>query len=170
MATNLLIVTERLMQNKELVIPKEKATFWMDGRGRWHNKHGLFENKKIIAYFNASIALDADGYYVTQQRDGIMEKVYFFHEDTALFVVDVVAGDRALLLLNTGKRILLVPDKLFICNDQLYFLNASERIKFNERALLKIADQIVVEKGNYFFSHADQCYPIPSEPAVVSEK
>ena len=46
---------------KELVVPKEKAVFWLDAHGRWHNKHGVFEHKKIIDYFHSSIRKDAVG-------------------------------------------------------------------------------------------------------------
>lgn len=148
----------------EVVIPKEAATFWMDGNGRWHNRHGPFENKKIIQYFNAAIQWDAKGYHVAQQRDDVLEKVYFPFEDTALFVVDVKQDDRTMLVLNTGKRIPLISDKLFICGDQLYCDKAGVRIKFKERALLKLAEKIVYEKGQFFFSDDDMHHAIPSVP------
>lgn len=153
------------MHDKELVIPKEKATFWMDGHGRWHNKHGPFENKKVIEYFNAAIQLDSDGYHVAQNRDGTLEKVYFFHEDTALFVMDIIKDKSQVLLLNTRARIPFQADKLFIRNDQLYYQNASERIKFSERALLRIANRVVFEQGRYFFKKDQERYLIPDRSA-----
>jgi len=39
-------------ERKEIVISEEEAVFWMDAYGRWHNKHGAFEHKKIIDYFH----------------------------------------------------------------------------------------------------------------------
>ena len=72
-------------QIKQVVIPRQKAVFWMDAQGRWHNQHGTFQHKKIIDHFNASIRKDRDGYYVGQYRDGLYEKVYFTYQETARF-------------------------------------------------------------------------------------
>ena len=92
--------------SKEIVIPKDKAVFWMDRRGRWHNEHGPFENKKIIDYFHTCIRKDADGFYLTQVRDGMREKVYFPFEETALFVFNIRRDDaNVTLILNTGEEI-----------------------------------------------------------------
>ena len=98
-------MTENL---KEVIIPKEKAVFWMDGNGRWHNRHGPFQHKKLIDYFNSSIGWDEDGYFVSQTRDDILEKVYFRHAETALFVLDVIKNDEIHLVLNTQKKIKLI--------------------------------------------------------------
>ena len=77
---------------KTIIISKDKAVFWLNKNGRWCNRHGEFEHKKIIDYFNASIRKDKGGYYVAQTTDDYQEKVYFNYEDTALFVVDVLKG------------------------------------------------------------------------------
>ena len=151
------------MQPKTVEIPKEKASFWMDGHGRWHNQHGPFQHKKIIQFFNQSIKRDAKGYYVAQYRDGIYEKVYFRFADTALFVVDIIMDDEPLLLLNTSARIPMLVGKLFICNDQLYFDHKGERIKFCERALLKVADRIHFERGQYYYTNDNMRRLIPSD-------
>ncbi len=42
----------------EIVIPKERAVFWMDEHGNWNNEHGRFENRRIIKKFNTSICKD----------------------------------------------------------------------------------------------------------------
>ncbi len=149
------------MPLKQIVIPKEKATFWMDGRGRWHNRHGPFENRKIIKYFNASIQWDPKGYHVAQQHDGLVEKVYFSYEETALFVVDVVFEDNVLLILNTGAQIALRPDKLFVRHDQLFMQLNRQRIQFNEQTLLKMADKICYEQGCYFFCETNRRHLVP---------
>ncbi|MBW1899855.1 MAG: hypothetical protein JRI61_12485, partial [Deltaproteobacteria bacterium] len=86
-----------------LVIPKEKAVFWMYANGRWCNEFGKFEKKKIIDYFNRSINSDEDGYFVCQEKEGFVEKVYFRYMDTVLFVFDVRFRDPIELVLNTGK-------------------------------------------------------------------
>lgn len=149
-------------KNEVLVIPNEAATFWMDGNGCWHNRHGPFENKKIIQYFNAAIQYDEKGYHVAQERDGIVEKVYFPFEDTALFVVDVKQDDQAMLVLNTGRQIPLNADKLFICGDDLYGFEAGERIKFKARALIQLSKKIVYEKGSYYFVDGGRHQLIPT--------
>ena len=108
--------------SKEIIIPKEKAVFRMDANGRWHNAHGPFENPKIIAYFNAAIRKDADGYYLYQELEDRAEKVYFPYEDTALFVQ----------------------------GDNLYLWLGDERVKFNDRSLTKLAGHLTEKGGNYY--------------------
>lgn len=135
----------------EIVIPKEKAVFWLDKTGCWHNVHGKFEHPKIIAYFHSVIKKDEAGYHLFQIREnGVHEKVYFHYEDTALFVFDAVFGQEIVLVLNTGRRITLQPDKLLIQNDNLYMQDGDERIKFSERVLMKLAD-LLEEEGERFF-------------------
>ena len=95
--------------SQEIIIKKEDAVFWMDGNGRWHNQHGEFEHKKVVAYFNRSIGFDADGYFVSQVRDDMVEKVYFPYQETALFAVDIIQDNDLQLLLNTQKQITLKP-------------------------------------------------------------
>ena len=79
------------MENKAKIIeiPRDEAVFRLDGNGCWHNADGKFRHKKIIDYFHSSIKRDQKGYHLCQAHDNIIEKVYFHHEDTALFVFDV---------------------------------------------------------------------------------
>ncbi len=146
-----------------LTIPSEKAIFWMDAQGRWRNRHGPFEHKKIIDHFNASIERDQDGYYVTQVNDGIREKVYFRYEDTVLFVVDVVMSDPVKLVLNTSAQIDLQPDAMTISGDQLYIHSGGDRIKFTQRALLKISRMMEYSGEMYYICISEQKYPIVIE-------
>ena len=120
----------------EIVIPKEKAVFWLDENGRWHNVHGEFQHKKIIDYFHSSIQKDEKGYYLFQERGNLQEKVYFPYEDTALFVVDLIKDDDITLILNTKKRVKLKPKNLFARNDNLYMRMGEETIRFAERGLM----------------------------------
>ncbi len=144
----------------EMIIPKEKAVFWMDGRGRWCNHNGPFQHKKIINHFNTAIQKDDIGFFVTQVRDAVREKVYFRYEDTALFVVDIIPGDPIELVLNTKAKVELVPEKLFIRKDNLFMSEGELLIKFNERTLLKIAEQIVCHKDQYSIQVGGRSYPI----------
>ena len=123
---------------KMIVIPKDKAAFRLDRRGRWHNVHGPFEHPKIIAHFHRSIRKDADGYYLYQDHGTHGEKVYFPYEDTALFVWDLELAPQVILILNTGRRIPMKPELLACRDDDLYYEEQQERIKFTDRALLKI--------------------------------
>ena len=123
----------------EVVIPKEQAVFWMDGQGRWQNRHGRFAHKLIIDHFNRSIRRDDKGYYVTQVRGDIREKVYFPYEDTPLYIVRVLLQAPLRLALNTGDVIALDPAALFVESDQLYHTMGDERVKFSDRALLAMA-------------------------------
>ena len=147
----------------EFVIPKEKAVFWLDKNGRWHNAHGEFQHKKIIDYFHSAIKMDAKGYYLFQERGDFREKVYFHYEDTALFAVDLINDPEPTLILNTHKRIKLKPRCLFIRNDSLYMMLGPETIKFSERGLLKISDLLVYEDLTYFIKVKNRRYKIPEK-------
>lgn len=134
----------------EIVVPKEKATFRLDRRGRWCNAFGVFRNRRISDYFHSAIRCDEGGYFVCQESDNRIEKVYFPYEDTALFVVDVVMADEIRLLLNTHRRLPLDPADLFVSDDSLYLTRDGERIKFSERALIKLADVMDFTDQGYF--------------------
>ena len=144
----------------EIVIPKEKAVFWLDKNGRWHNAHGEFKHKKIIDYFHAAIRQDAQGYYLYQERGNIREKVYFYYEDTALFAVDLINDPDVTLILNTRERIKLKPKSLFIKDDNLYMKLGAEIIKFSARGLLKISDLLLFEDETYLIKVNKRKYKI----------
>ena len=130
-------MTEKTL--REVIVPADKATFWMDRWGNWCNRHGRFEHRKIIAYFNAAVQRDAQGFFVSQINGDVREKVYFNYEETALFVFDVKLGDVITLVLNTGRQVGLEPGMLFIRNDHLYAREGRELIKFNQASMLKIS-------------------------------
>ncbi len=145
-----------------IVIPKEKTIFWMDGNGCWRNEFGKFEKKKIIDYFHASIDRDENGYFVQQEKDGVFEKAYFHHEDTALFVFHVILGESVCLRLNTGKEIILNPENLWIENDNLYLsLDDGERVKFTDRSMVKISAILEEKEGVCLIRVQDRLYRIP---------
>ena len=144
----------------EIVIEKQDAVFWMDANGCWHNRHGKFQHKKVIDYFHAAIHKDDHGFYVSQMRDDIFEKVYFPYEETALFVFDVIVGDDIVLVLNTKKRLRLDPARLSVKEDSLYVIDKADLIKFTDRSLMKIAPFIENEAGQYIFVHNGKRYPI----------
>ena len=153
--------TDRDGHPAQIVIPMEKAVFRMDGQGRWHNQHGPFEHKKIIDHFNAAIQKDAVGYFVGQDHDGIYEKVYFPYQDTALFVMDLLWGDPVQMLLNTGDRLDLCPELLFIHNDQLFHKKGGEIIKFSQHALTKISEKIEFSENGCSIRLLGISYSIP---------
>ncbi len=146
-------------------MPKEDAVFWLDANGRWHNKHGVFEHKKIIGYFHSSIRKDADGYHLFQKHnDHTVEKVYFKYEDTALFVFDVKTkgdSDKIRLILNTKEEVALTPENLFVQNDNLYMDHAGHRIKFIDRAMMKLARRLKCHQHRYCLELSGRIYDIP---------
>ena len=144
----------------EIVVPKEKAVFWLDENGRWHNVHGEFQHKKIIDYFHSSIRKDEKGYYLFQERGNLREKVYFHYEDTALFVVDLIKDNDITLTLNTKRRVKLKPKNLFTRNDNLYMRMGKETIKFSERGLMKISDFLEFSDEQYFIKVNNRRYRI----------
>lgn len=147
---------------KEWVIPKEEAIFWLDAHGFWHTAQGKFENQKIIAHFHSCIRRDELGYYLEQEHPHYREKVYFRHEDTALFVFHVQKGDPIVLILNTGRHEDLKPKKLYINGESLYTRLGSERVKFSENALLSIAEYLEDdEEGRCYIRVKGRRYRIP---------
>lgn len=154
-------VQEQNQALPEVVIPKENAVFWMDDHGRWHNRHGRFEHKRIIDYFNRSIAYDESGYYITQIREQVREKVYFPHGDTPLFVFRMIEDDPLQLKLNTGQTVALDPKQLFIKADQLYQRQGEQIIKFSERTLMDMAPYLEETAHGLAICIAGQHVPIP---------
>jgi hypothetical protein len=152
-------------EQKVFVVPKEDAVFWLDAQGRWHNKYGVFEHKKIISYFHSSIRKDTGGYYVFQKHDDkTMEKVYFKYEDTALFVFDLKIQKNSgeiRLILNTRQEIPLDPEALFVQNENLYTIHAGHRIKFIDRVMLKLADRLEFSENEYHLKYRDKTFEIP---------
>jgi hypothetical protein len=146
---------------KEIVIPKENAVFWMDGNGRWHNVHGLFQHKKLIDYFNMSIGRDSGGFFVGQERGDIREKVYFRCDETALFAVDIVVGSAITILLNTREKIKLDPEKLYIKNDFLFMHYQDTLIKFTDRCMMSLSGYIEEIDGSCYFQFKDKRFMIP---------
>lgn len=155
-----IIMTKQL---KEIVIAKDRAVFWLDSNGRWHNKHGEFEHRKIIGFFHSSIRKDKDGYYVAQTTESYKEKVYFRYEDTALFVFNVTKNKDVYLLLNTTKQIKLNPEELFIKDDSLYTKDGEDIIKFTEQSMMKISKYMENDNGRYFIKINDKIYKIPEK-------
>jgi hypothetical protein len=147
----------------QIVIPRENAVFRLDHRGRWCNAHGIFRNRRIIDYFHSAIRRDEGGYFVSQERETVIEKVYFPYEDTALFVFDVILSEGSGLVLNTREKIALLPEDLFIANDCLYIRRGDERIKFTERAMMKLADALEFADGAYYLRLAAGRFRIPEE-------
>jgi hypothetical protein len=150
-----------MTSRKEIIISAEKAVFWLDKNGYWHNRHGAFEHKKIIAHFHASIRKDERGYHLCQSTDTYVEKVYFRYEDTALFVFHVIVDSPVTLVLNTGERFILNPRDLFIENDHLYLEHNGERIKFTERSLMKLSSLMDFDQDRYHIRINDESIPIP---------
>jgi len=132
-----------------IIVPKENAVFWMDKNGVWHNEHGKFEHPKIIRHFNRSIKKDDQGYYLSQTSDEVEEKVYFPHEDSVLFVVDICREDKLQLTLNTANTICLDPTQLFTRNDNLYVETPGHCIKFSQHALVKLSKQMEEIDGQF---------------------
>jgi hypothetical protein len=150
----------------EIVIPRENAVFWMDERGRWHNRHGRFEHKRIIDHFNRSIRCDSGGYYVTQERNGFLEKVYFRYIDTPLFAFRILPGDPMELELNTGEIVPLAPEQLFTHGDQLYQRHGAACLKFTDRTLMAIAPCLFEAPEGLCLRIDAGTFPIPDLPDI----
>ena len=148
----------------EIVIPRENAVFRLDARGRWCNRHGMFRNRRICDHFHAAIRRDAAGYHLRQELPDRVEKVYFPYEDTALFVVQVALGDPVELTLNTRRRVALDPAFLFVRGESLYLTLEGERVKFTERATLKLAEAMEFTPEGYAIRTGERVHPIPELP------
>ena len=148
---------------KQVVIPKEKAVFWLDGRGRWHGEGGKFQHRKIIEHFHSSIRKDKQGFHLMQRHRDFIEKVYFSYEDTPLFVFDVLMAEKIELVLNTRKRIKLMPRKLFIHDEDLYLRVGEDTAKFTEQALIRLSPLLEFEENKAFVKVGGRRYSIPDE-------
>ena len=134
---------------REIVVPREEAVFRMDENGVWHNRHGRITHSRIIEYFDTSIEKDADGFFLFQAYDNIREKVYFPYEGTALFAVDVLVGQEIVLVLNTKKKVPLLPEALFVEKDRFCMRIGETYIKFTERAMMILLGLVEEKNGLY---------------------
>jgi hypothetical protein len=155
-------------KKKEIVIPREKAAFWMDKNGCWHNANGKFQHKKIIDYFHSCIRKDQDGYHLYQVNGNFREKVYFSYEDQVLFVFDVLLEDEVILLLNTKKKVKLKPKNLFIKDDSLYMHMGDATVKFAEQGLIKIAKLLEGGNNQFYIRSKNRRYRIPIRNSATS--
>lgn len=145
------------------IIPKEEAVFWMDAQGCWHNAHGLLEHPKIIAHFNRSIHKDDQGYFLSQEMETYIEKVYFPYVDTAFFVVGLKGDDGSDLALNTGETLPLDPQALFVKADDLFMTSSLGPVKFSPKALVKISKYFSEPAGQLVLTFDGKTYPISEE-------
>lgn len=145
---------------REVIIPKEKVSFWLDQNGFWHNENERFENQRIINYFHSCIKKDDRGFHLAQRHRDYIEKAFFSYEDTALFVFDVIKGEQIILVLNTQKRVKLRPKRLFTRTDSLYMQLGEDRIKFTENSLVKIADMLEFHQEESFIRVEGRKYRI----------
>ena len=140
------------MENKSksvMTISKEKAVFRLDRHGNWHTDEGKFTNRNIIRYFHSMIRKDEGGYFLEQERDHVIEKVYFSYEETALFVFGIVEDGGPVLCLNTGEKLRLDPDQLFVKDDTLYLRYGEEIIKFNQDSMLALSNRMSFADEQY---------------------
>ncbi len=150
-------------EKRSITVPKEKAVFWMDKNGVWHNEHGKFEHPKIIRHFNRSIRKDDLGYYLSQETDEFEEKVYFSHGDAVLFVVNFSLEEELRLTLNTAKVMTLDPTQLFTKNDGLYLQTPEHCIKFSQHALVKLSRYMEETDGKFCLRLNQATYAIPEQ-------
>ena len=143
------------------VIPRENAVFRLNENGDWFSMGEKFTNQKIINYFHSAIKRDEDGYFLEQEHEHYIEKVYFPYEETALFVFRIIKGDETILCLNTGKKIKLEPETLVIKNDSLYVRSGMELIKFRQNALIAMAAFLDDEDGQYVITVDGKRHRIP---------
>ena len=157
------IIAPTMDNQAEIVISKEDAVFWMDGNGRWRNAHGEFRHKKVIEYFHTSIVKDKGGYFLRQVLGDTVEKVYFRYEETPVFVFEVILGEDIILVLNTGRRIRLDPDRLYVKGDHLFMHAGEEVVKFTDRSMMKISPFIEEKKGQFYFGRNAEHHLIQHE-------
>jgi hypothetical protein len=120
----------------------------------------VFRNRRISDHFHASIRRDAGGWHLRQELPDRIEKVYFPYEDTALFVTDVAPGPPIRLTLNTLRQLDLDPPALFVQGDSLYLDLEGDRVKFTERAMLKLSEAMEPAPDGYALRVGDRVHPI----------
>ena len=150
-----------------MIIPREEALFRLDKNGIWYTETGRFEHPKIIRHFNESIQKDEMGYHLFQTREGILEKVYFSYEDTALFAIDIKEEEGLTLVLNTRKSLILPPGHLFTWNDNLYVMNPDHCIKFTPRALVKLSPFLEEKDDRLYLRLGGMLYDIPENSSYT---
>ncbi|MCD6584469.1 MAG: hypothetical protein J7K96_01785, partial [Desulfobacteraceae bacterium] len=94
--------------------------------------------KKIIDLFHQSISKDNDRYFISRIRDGILEKMYFYFKDAAIFVFAIILKDDIILKLNTRNHLTLNPANLYVMDDNLYVTHLAYHEKTKDEAQHRI--------------------------------
>ena len=144
-----------------VVIPAEKAEFFLDENGSWRSGTTLFQHRKIARYFHSRIRHDSHGYFLEQEHPGYIEKVYFPYRDTALFVIRVREQGSLVLCLNNGETIPLTSEDLCIRQDHLYTRHHGELVRFTDQALLSLSRYLDGSEENCFITLGGIRRPIP---------
>ena len=75
-----------------------------------------------------------------------------------------MTADPPCLELNTGRKVNLVPDDLFVRGDSLYARLGDEIAKFAERALLQLSRHLDEDDGQLTLTVAGRRVRLPSLP------
>jgi hypothetical protein len=79
-----------------------------------------------------------------------------------VFDIDEADGsDKIRLILNTKEKIPLDPKAVYIQNDNLYVTYDGHRIKFIDRAMLKLAHRLKFDQQQYRLEFSGKTYDIP---------
>jgi hypothetical protein len=87
-----------------------------------------------------------------------------------LFAIEIIEAENDMLLLNTGVKIRLDIENLFVENDCLYQRDGCWRIKLTDRVMLKLSDRITYENDEYFFQSGQVRISIPQGIAKAESK
>ncbi|MCP4134660.1 MAG: DUF1285 domain-containing protein [bacterium] len=134
----------------------------LDKEGNWFHNGVGFENKKIIDFFNKSIAKTKEGEYVLHYDRYVYPIIV---EDTPIFITGVrfegfADFEKVFLNLSTGNTVELDPATLYYNsnNNALYCTVSTEGIdegfpaKFKRSPSFHILDRLDETNGSYFLN------------------
>jgi len=129
----------------------------LDEDGKWFHNDVEFSNKKIIDFFNKSIAKTSEGKYVLHYDKYTFPIVV---EDAPLFVTGVIFEgfgnfEKIFLNISSGDKVELDPESLFVkTNNALYCYIGKDKFlaKFKRSPSFHILERLD-EKNNKFYLH-----------------
>ena len=136
---------------------------FIDKEGRWYHRGAEMIHREFIRLFYNNMELDSRGRYVIDWKG---QRCYVEVEDTAFVVRSVLfkegeqpGNDRFILSLSDDTQEELMPDTLFVGEDNVLYCSVKNRTfpaRFNRAAYYQFAAYVEEENGTYYLSFNGQ--------------
>ncbi|RLB85549.1 MAG: hypothetical protein DRH15_03260 [Deltaproteobacteria bacterium] len=142
---------------------------YIDKEGKWYHEGAEIIRPDFIKFFLEHMELDKKGRYIVNWNG---QRCYVEVEDTAFvvrqvnFMAENGALERAVIHLNDGTKENLVPETLFVGNQEVLYCRVKDGkfpARFLRPAYYQLTEKIVEEEGKFYLVLGDRKYPIETQ-------